>query len=164
MSTSPVVQRVLVQLHRLEVEVAGAGDRRAAVRAHGRGMGAPGDEGDVVAMGGEPRAEIAADAARTQDRDLHAVSPGLARSRRPASITSRIRRTASGRPIATASPTRKWPMFNSTIWAMRRHRPHVGIVEPVAGMALQADLGCVPGRAPQPVQLAGRAPRPARPQ
>ena len=44
--------------------------------------------------------------------------PGRARSRRPASITSRIRRTASGRPIATASPTRKWPMFSSTISAI----------------------------------------------
>ena len=46
-------------------------------------------------------------------------APGAPCSARAARMTARMRATAASRPVKMASPTRKWPMLNSTISGIR---------------------------------------------
>ena len=118
-------------------------------------MGAAGDEGDVVAVRREPGAEIAADPAGSENRDLHAAAPGeIAPTRLH---QARIRRTAPGRPTASASPTMKWPMLSSTTRAIAATGAHVGVGRARARHGIRARA---PPHAPPP-GAAARARRPA---
>ena len=57
--------------HIRKVDVAKRADQLQTALFDCRKMGAPGDEGDIVPGFGEPRAEVAPDAARSHDGDTH---------------------------------------------------------------------------------------------
>ena len=67
----PEARRVVGRPHGIEVDVAELAADHQPPLAHRREVGAAGDEGDLAAALGEPRAEVAADPARAHHRDAH---------------------------------------------------------------------------------------------